>query len=215
MSWMLAGGLAIIAFLVAVFVLKAPRAGWEAIVATLLLGLAGYALQASPNIPAAPKAPEQKVEGSAAAMVESRRALDGKSGPAEDNFLIIGDALARNGRYADAATVMLGAVKKDAENGEAWLAVANALTSHADGQLTPAALYAFQRSANADPTHPGPPFFLGLALAQSGRLADARNVWADLLEQSPPDAPWREDLEGRLKQIDAFIARQQGVAGNP
>src|SRR5690606_18598839 len=127
---------------------------------------------------------------------------------AENNFLIIGDALARNGRYADAATVMLGAVEKDPKNGEAWLAMANALTSHADGQLTPASLFAFQRAADADPAHPGPPFFLGMALAQSGRVAEARNLWAELLQRTPPDAPWRADLEDRMKQIDAFIARQ-------
>lgn len=215
MSWVLAGGLAVIAFLAAAFVLKAPRKGWEAIVAALLLGLAGYALQGSPGVPAAPKSPEQKVEGNAAALIEARRALDGKVGPAGDNFLVIGDALARNGQYADAAGVMLGAVEKDPTNGEAWLAIANALTSHADGQLTPASLFAFQRAADADPTHPGPPFFLGLALAQSGRLGEARNLWADLLTRTPVDAPWRADLEQRLQQLDAIIARQQGLAGNP
>lgn len=214
MIWVLAGGLAVIAFLAITLALKAPRSGWEPIIAALLLGLAGYALQAS-AIPGAPKAPEQKVTGRAAAMVEARRELDGKAGPAENNFLIIGDALARNGRYSDAATVMLGAVQKNPENGEAWLAIANALTSHADGQLTPASLFAFQRAADADPAHPGPPFFLGLALAQSGRLGEARDLWADLLERSPPEAPWRQDLEDRLKQIDAFIAQQQGVAGQP
>lgn len=215
MTWVLAGSLAIIAFLVIAFVLKAPRSGREAIIAALLLGLAGYALQASPGIPGAPKAPEQKVAGNAAALVEARRALEGEAGPAGDNFLIIGDALARNGRYADAATVMLGAVEKDPKNEEAWLAIGNALAGHADGQLTPAALFAFQRAADADPAHPGPPFFLGLALAQSGRLPEARNVWAELLQRSPPDAPWRDDLEQRLKQLDAFIAQQQGVAGMP
>jgi cytochrome c-type biogenesis protein CcmH len=215
MTWVLAGGLAIIAFLAAAFVLKAPRKGWEAIVAALLLGLAGYALQGSPGIPAARKAAVQKVEGNAAALVEARRMLNGKVGPAGDNFLVIGDALARNGQYADAAGVMLGAVEKDPKNGEAWLAIANALAGHADGQLTPASLFAFRRAADADPTHPGPPFFLGLSLAQSGRLAEARDLWGDLLTRTPPDAPWRADLEQRLQQLDAIIARQQAAASNP
>jgi cytochrome c-type biogenesis protein CcmH len=215
MTWVLAGGLAILAFLAAAFVLKAPRKGWEAIVAALLLGLAGYALQGSPGIPAAPKAAVQKVEGNAAALVEARRMLNGKVGPAGDNFLVIGDALARNGQYADAAGVMLGAVEKDPKNGEAWLAIANALAGHADGQLTPASLFAFRRAADADPTHPGPPFFLGLSLAQSGRLVEARDLWGDLLTRTPPDAPWRADLEQRLQQLDAIIARQQAAAGNP
>jgi cytochrome c-type biogenesis protein CcmH len=215
MIWVMAGGLAIAVFLIIAFALKAPRAGYEAIGAALLLGIAGYALQASPGLPAAPKPAAQKVAGDAAALVEARQSLDGKPGPSGDNFLIIGDALARNGRFADAAGVMLGAVRKNPKDGDAWLAIANSLVSHADGQLTPASLYAFQRAADADSGNPGPPFFLGMALAQSGRLEEGRSLWADLLKRSPADAPWREDLEQRLQQLDAFIAQQQAVGSAP
>lgn len=215
MIWVLAGGFAVVVFLVIAFALKAPRSGYEAVAAALLLGIAGYALQASPGLPAAPKPAMQKVAGDAAALVEARQSLDGKPGPAGDNFLIIGDALARNGRFADAAGVMLGAVRKNPKDGEAWLAIANALVSHADGQLTPASLYAFQRAADVDSENPGPPFFLGMALAQSGRFAEARGLWAALLERSPADAPWREDLTQRLQQLDEFIAQQQAVGGTP
>jgi len=215
MIWVLAGGIAVVVFLVIAFVLKAPRPGYEAIAAALLLGIAGYALQASPGIPAAAKPPEQKITGNAAALVEARQSLDGQPGPAGDNFLIIGDALARNGRFADAAGVMLGAVRKNPKDGEAWLAIANSLVGHAEGQLTPASLYAFQRAADAAPENPGPPFFLGMALAQSGRLVEARSLWAELLERSPADAPWREDLMQRLQQLDAFIAQQQTVGSAP
>lgn len=215
MIWVLAGGIAVVVFLVIAFVLKAPRPGYEAIAAALLLGIAGYALQASPGIPAAAKPPEQKIAGNAAALVEARQSLDGQPGPAGDNFLIIGDALARNGRFADAAGVMLGAVRKNPKDGEAWLAIANSLVAHAEGQLTPASLHAFQRAADAAPENPGPPFFLGMALAQSGRLVEARSLWAELLERSPADAPWREDLAQRLQQLDAFIAQQQAVGGAP
>jgi cytochrome c-type biogenesis protein CcmH len=99
-------------------------------------------------------------------------------------------------------------VEKEPKNGEAWLAMANALVSHADGTLSPAALYAFRRAAIAAPDHPGPPFFLGLAMAQSGRMAEARDLWAQLLEDTPADAPWRADLESRLNRLDQFIAGQ-------
>lgn len=215
MIWVLAGGIAIVAFLGIAFILKAPRSGYEAVAAALVLGIAGYALQASPGIPAAPKPATQKIAGNAAALVEARQTLDGERGPAGDNFLVIGDALARNGRFADAAGVMLGAVRKNPKDGDAWLGIANSLVGHADGQITPASLYAFQRAADADPASPGPPFFLGMALAQSGRLAEGRALWAELLERSPADAPWREDLEQRLQQLDAFITQQQTVGNAP
>lgn len=208
MSWILAFLLALVCFIMIAFVLKAPRAGWEAIGAALLLGVAGYGLQASPGLPGAPKQSAEKIAGNAAAVVEARKALSNEGAIPNNNWIVIADALARHGQYTDAAGVLLGAVEKQPKNAEAWLALGNALVGHADGQLTPAALVAYRRASEAAPENPGPPFFLGLALAQSGRLADARGIWSELLQQSPPDAPWRADLEQRLGQIDAMMARR-------
>lgn len=213
MSWVLAFLLAVAAFLALAFLLKAPRKGWEAIGAALLFGIAGYGLQASPGVPGASKPPAQTISGDSAALVEARRSLGDKDAPLGNNWVVIADGMARNGRYADAASILLGAVEDDPHNGEAWLALANALVSHAEGTLSPASLYAFRRSAEAAPDHPGPPFFLGLALAQSGRFGEARALWARLLENSPPDAPWRADLESRLARLDEFIAGQDSGPG--
>lgn len=207
MTWVFVFLLAVLAFALA-FLLKAPRKGWEAIGAALLLGIAGYGLQGHPGMAGAPKAPAQTVANNPAALVEARKSLSGEASVAGDNWIVVADAFARNGQYANASSVLLGAVEKDPRNGEAWLAMANALVSHADGQLTPAALYAFQHSASAAPDNPGPPFFLGLALAQSGRLAEARRLWGELLERTPADAPWRADLETRIARLDAFIAER-------
>jgi len=60
-----------------------------------------------------------------------------------------------------------------------------------------------------------PAFFLGLALAQSGRFAEARNLWADLLQRAPAGAPWCGDLQNRLARLDALIAQQQRMQGQP
>jgi cytochrome c-type biogenesis protein CcmH len=126
-------------------------------------------------------------------------------------WLVIADAMARNGNFGGAAEVLRGAVSRDPDNGEAWLAMANALVAHAEGQLSPAALYAFGRAEAAAPDSPAPPLFLGLALAQSGRVAEGRQIWADLLARSPADAPWRADLAERLAQLDAFIAEREAA----
>jgi cytochrome c-type biogenesis protein CcmH len=63
----------------------------------------------------------------------------------------------------------------------------------------------------AAPNSAGPPFFLGLAMIQSGRLGEGRAMWADLLARSPADAPWRADLEKRLGELDGFVASQAGA----
>lgn len=187
------------------------RAGWDAIGAALLFGIAGYGLQGSPGLPGAPKEPVEKIAGDPAALVAARKSLDGQPTTPGSSWVVIADALARHGQYADAAGVLQGAVQKNPRDADAWLALANALVGHAEGALSPAALYAYRSAAIAAPNHPGPPFFLGLAMAQSGRFAEARTLWADLLASSPPDAPWRADLQDRLNRLDALIARQEAA----
>jgi cytochrome c-type biogenesis protein CcmH len=212
MSWILALMLALIV-LVALILLRVPRAGWEAIAAALLLGIAGYGLQGSPNLMGSPRTPAQSLGGDPAALVAERQKLAGAAGTAANRHLIIADALARNRRFGDAAEVLRGAVAKNPGDGEAWLAMANALVEHADGMLTPASLYAYQQSTRAAPGNPAPPYFLGLALAQSGRLAEARAIWAQLLGAAPAQAPWRAELAEKLGRLDELIARQaQGAA---
>lgn len=209
MTWAWVIGLAVATFMVLAFLLKAPRKGWEAIGAALALGLAGFALQASPNQVGAPKEPEQRADKAGAALVEARRQLAGETATpnAPNRWMVIADALSRNGQYGDAAGVVLGAVEKDPANADAWLSLANNLMAHAEGTLTPAAQYAYGRAAQANPQHPGPPFFYGMALISNGKPAEGRALWADLLARAPADAPWRSDLAERLQRLDALMAQ--------
>lgn len=208
MTWVVVAGLALAVFLVLVVVLKAPPSGWEAIGAALLVGIAGYAFQASPGLPGAPKPPAQTLASDPAALVEARGQVVERGIPTTNRWIVIADAMARNGQYANAAQVLLGAVEDDPKDAEAWLALGNALLAHSDGFLTPASLHAYRQAEAAAPKSPGPPYFLGLALAQSGRFGEARAMWGDLLERSAPDAPWREDLQMRLQRLDELIAQQ-------
>jgi cytochrome c-type biogenesis protein CcmH len=214
MIWIMALVLALAGFLLAVFVLRAPRQGWEAIGAALLLGVAGYALQARP-VPAAPKEAQEHVSGDPAALVKARGIVTKSGIPPTDRWVIVADALARNGEFADAAATLRIATDADPNNAEAWLAMANALVAHADGQLTPASFYAFRRAAAAAPEHPGPPYFLGLALAQSGRFGEARELWSRLLAATPPEAPWHADLQDKLRRLDAIIGPGMGPGQGP
>ncbi len=216
MSWvwaLLLAGAALGLILLLLRWMGSPRAGWEAIASALLLGIAGYGLQGSPGQPGAPKEAVEMVAGDPQALVAARKSLDGKPLAPGSSWVVIADAFARQGQYANAAGVLLGAVDKNPRDGDAWLALANALVGHAEGQLSPAALFAYRNAALAAPGHPGPPFFLGLAMAQSGRFAEARALWSDLLAQSPQDAPWRADLQDRLGRLDALIARQDQMQG--
>ena len=208
MTWVQAFILAGVAFGIAAFALKAERKGWEAIGAALLLGIAGYGLQASPGLPGAPKSAAQQIAEDPASLVDARSNVSNSSIGTTNNWIIVADGFARNGQFANASNVLGSVVAKEPDDGEAWLALANVLVTHADGQLTPASSYAYRMATRVDPEHPGPPFFLGMAMAQTGRFQEAKAIWSDLLVRSPDDAPWREDLEIRLQQLEGFIAGQ-------
>ena len=208
MTWALVILLAAAALGVVLIVFKAPAGGREAVAAALLLGIAGYALQGSPGNPGAPKPPGSTPVANPAALVELRRDILGRDAPLGSSQLVIADAMVRHGQFAEAVTVLQGAIANNPKDGEAWLAMANALVAHADGLLTPAALHAFREGAKADPQSPGPPFFLGLALAQSGQLGEARMLWKSIVDRAPADAPWKDQVQVRLDRLDSFIADQ-------
>lgn len=211
MGWIPVILLVLAVFLVAAFVLKLERRSWTTLGAVLAFGLAGYALQGSPDLPAAAKEAVAKTAQSGEAMVAARRSLFSPSQPVP-SWLMVSDAFARQGRYMEAAQLLRSGLGANPGFGEGWLALANALVEHAGGQVTPASLMAYGKAEEAMPGNPGPAYFLGVALLRSGMPLEARRVWADLLDASPPDAPWREDLAGRIGQLDAMLA-QMPAAG--
>ncbi|MFN3819801.1 tetratricopeptide repeat protein [Blastomonas sp.] len=195
---------------------KLPRKAWELSGAALFLGIAGYAWQGQPSLAGSPKEPVEKLGMFDEDLAKQRDEMGGNFGDARA-WLVLADAQSRQGKFATAATALSKGLQTFPEDTDLWVALGNALVGHSNGLLTPASQFAYQKAATLSPDHPAPPFFLGLALATSGRLPQARAIWAELLERSPPDAEWREDLAGRLAQIDAVIAQQSGapVPGMP
>ena len=211
MTWLLIGLIAVAVFAALVWLLKLPRGGWEWAGAALLLGLAGYALQGTPGEAGAPKPPVETPGTADAALIAQRQTMGSAFGSGQ-SWLIVADGLSRQGQFGAAAQVLRTAVHQNPKDADLWVALGNALVGHGSGFISPAAQFAFQRAATISPTHPGPPFFMGLALAQSGRLAEARVIWARLLEQAPKEASYRADLESRLARLDAMISEQGGAA---
>lgn len=214
MTWAFVIGLAVIVAGVLIFVLKVPRGAREAVGSAVLLGVAGYFAQGSPGLAGAPKDASEPSSADPAVLVEGRSKVTNSGIPTGNRWIVISDGLARNGRYADAAEVLRGAIEDDPKNAEAWLALANALVAHADNTLTPPALYAYRRAIQAEPDAPGARFFLGLAYAREGRLAEARQLWLEVVKNAPEDAPWRLPLAKQLMQLDeAMDAKPAGDGG--
>ena len=207
MVWLVIALVALAVFLVLVLVLRLPRAGWELVGTALCVGIAGYALQGHPGLAGAPKAAVENQQTADEALIRQRQQMGEQFGKGQ-NWLVLADGLVRNGQYGAAAQVLQKAVQQNPDDADLWVALGNALVGHGDGMISPAAQFAFDKAAAIAPDHPGPAFFSGVALAQSGRLPEARAVWADLLKRSPADAPWRKELETRIARIDKIIAAQ-------
>ncbi|MEP5187074.1 MAG: tetratricopeptide repeat protein, partial [Marinomonas sp.] len=187
------------------FVLKLPKQGWTLFAAVLVFGLAGYAWQGSPEQPSSPKPELTRALESGEQMVELRNELFEQTAP-KPRYMIVSDALARNGSFDDAAGALRRGLRENPEHLEAWLALGNALLGHAQGFVPPAAIEAYARASELDEDSPVPDLFLGAAYLQSGEVIKARDLWTARLERAPEDAEWRENFITRVERLDEMIA---------
>jgi len=177
--------------LAALWLLRVRGAPLTAAAATLLLGGAGYALQGSPGIPAAPA---ESMDGrDYFPLTQARHAFFGEFTPAE-TWLRMSEALERDGQSEDAVGILVNAVKRYPGDPQLWIGLGNALVDHAHG-MTPAAELAYKRADAAAPGHPAASFFYGLALARSGDRDGALKLWTGILASAPKDASWRPLVE--------------------
>ncbi|MEO0441630.1 MAG: tetratricopeptide repeat protein [Pseudomonadota bacterium] len=201
MGWLILLGFLLMLFGALLWLGKLPRQAWELTGAALLLAVAGYAWQGNPGMAGVSIEPAEKPNSFDDSNIDARNELGDRFGDARE-WLIFSDALNRSGKHGAAANYLRNGVKEHPDDPDLWVGLGNALVVHADGIITPAAQFAFQRAAEISPEHPGPPFFLGMAYAQSGNLDQARAIWTELLERSTDDAPWRADLESRLAAME-------------
>lgn len=179
---------------------RVPAAARPLAGAAIMLGLAGYALQGQPTLPGKPVEMAAEPDGFGERLSDRQQGMADRFGPAAQ-WVSMSDGFMRTGKTELAARTLEKGLERHPDNVDLWVGLGNALVAHGGGVMSPASALAFDEAARRDPTHPAPPFFAGLALAQSGDLKGAEAVWSQLLAGSPPDAPWRPDLEMRLTQI--------------
>lgn len=186
---------------------KLPRSGIELALAASLLGVTGYVWQGEPSQTGAPVERKDKPRAELDTALRSMRAATTDQYGDAAKVAEFADTLDRMGMTREAVIAVKTGMRKDPNNPDLWVALGNALVAHGGGALSPAAEFAFQRGAQLSPEHPAPPFFMGLALANSGRAEDAGQVWRGLLARTPKDAGWRADLEARLTAIGGMPTR--------
>jgi len=182
------------------------------LLAALLLAGAGYVAQGRPALGGSPTPPRAGRIAGDPLFAAERTIWLGKVGP-EADLLASADTWIARGSPDYAVGILRGAVARAPGSMALWLGLGNALATHADGNITPAARYAFGRAAAIAPAHPAPLYFLGLAYAANGQFDLAERVWQALLAATPADAPYRRlillrlGMLGRLRQLESAHAR--------
>lgn len=195
-----------------------PTRGSSGAIALLLavsLPLAAFLLYdhlGSPGISGMPFAarqdqPAAEMQSQMISQLETRLA----NNPQDlDAWLLLGNLYAHLGRWSDAAKAYSDAMKLDDTSLEARTGRAESLVALSQGLVTPEAGQLFARILEQDRQNPSALFYSGLALAQNGRLQDARAIWTALLASSPEDAPWVPALREQLAHLSAAL-EQQGM----
>jgi cytochrome c-type biogenesis protein CcmH len=191
MTWIAVIGLAVLSFAGAALMFRLDKALWTSLSAALGFGLAGYALQASPDMPSAPKSAAVNTDELEFDVVSARREFVAQGDRSGSEMLVVSDAMARRGRYAEAAQMLAGVTRENP-------------------------LYSFQRASAVKPDHLAPGYFLGVSLLRQGRLMEARQVWRETLESAGENAEGRAGMEDRLARLDAMLgAMQSGQQSAP
>ena len=137
-------------------------------------------------------------------MVQARREFYAE-GVLPSRFVVTADAFARRGQFDQSARFLSNALAENPNDSEAWLALGNSLVEHAEGQLTPAALNAYERADAVGRGNPAPIYFLGLAWLRAGEPQRTRELWLELLAKAPEDADWRPLLAERIARLDGLL----------
>lgn len=114
----------------------------------------------------------------------------------------LGFARFDRGEFAEAAAAYRRAVENAPEQAMLWSALGEALVMASERDpMPPEALAAFRKAAELDPADPRARYFLAVKRDLDGDHAGAIADWLDLLEDTPPGAPWEGDLARTIEQV--------------
>lgn len=208
MGWLLFLLMALVLLAVLWRVARLDAASLQFLGAALLLALAGYAWQGRPRLAGQPRAAPEKQQLPDSAFAETRRDMLGTFDAAA-RWLTIAESYQRSGDTRGGVDIIRSGLRQHPRDPDLWVGLGSALVLHAGGLMTPAAELAFRRAEEIAPRHPGPRFFYGLALAQSGRFDEAERIWRAVLAEASGDVSWRPMVEERVRMIEEARAAGQ------
>ena len=175
------------------------------LVAIVAAGIAIYRGDSQGGMSVAPPAVEASATAQPSvddviARLEAR--LKDKPDDAE-GWRMLGWSYFQTERYAEAATALKRATTLDPNNAEtfSFLGEALVLASDEEGHIPADAMRAFDRALALDPADSRARYFKGVSLDLAGQHRKAIDLWFALLEDTPADAPYAQDVRDVIETV--------------
>lgn len=192
-----------------------------------------YLAHGRPGLPDAPLASRSAERTRMAEIAESRRGLMEMAADLErrlaeqpgdvEGWSLLGRTRLTLGDGEAAVEAFRRAIVAGGGDGQAFAQLGEALVRVNDGVVGEEARRAFEQALAKMPGEPRSRFYLGLASRQAGDIDAALRRWLELEAETPPDAPWRQMLTGRIEEaaraggadLAALRARLREERGQP
>ncbi len=167
----------------------------------ILLAALAWRMPAPPPAPTPTPTPGEHRDGDIDQMVNDLRARLTAHPDSTADWVLLGRTLVSLHRWPDAQQAFGQAIAHDPNDPTLHVQLGEVLTLAADGTVTPAASAEFAHA----PTDPRSRYYTAVARAQAGDTAAAAEQLAALLNDAPPDAPWRQMVADELAAIRSSL----------
>lgn len=189
-----------------------------AVLAVPLVSWSIYTAIGSPNLPSQPlsaRLAENPANSSVDDLVgraEAHLIANPSDGRGWD---VLAPVYMRMGRANDSVTAFRNAIRLLGPTAARQAGLGEALGSASGGIITEDSRKAFEEALKLDPQNPKARYFLALALAQEGKVAEAAAAWRVMAAQLPQDSPWRAVADQAVAQAEGQPTPPQAAAAEP
>lgn len=191
-----------------------PNIGRIALILAALLAVAAVGVQVYRSTSEPSDSGSETVADSAEQAPSVDEVIAGLEQKLQDNpddaesWRMLGWSYFETQKFAESATAMKRATTLDPDNAEYWSMLGEALVMSSDGQqVPPDAADAFQKALAIDKEDPRARYFLAVQKDISGDHQGAIEDWFALLEDTPSDAPYAQDV----RRVIGQVAEKEGI----
>jgi cytochrome c-type biogenesis protein CcmH len=175
-----------------------------AVLAVPLVSWSLYGVLGSPDLPSEPLAARLAKNPADSTMDElvARAERHLASVPSDvRGWDVLAPIYVRMSRFSDAANAYRTAIRLGGSNAAREAGLGEALAAEQGGMISADAAAAFEKALAIDPKDAKARFFLATAQAQHGKTDEAAGNWRAMLNDLPPDSPWRSAVEQALAAL--------------